>query len=428
MNQEELGMNFLFPNLEENQQNIEKLGINLPNLFLNQNYNINYNLDDIKIYNGTLQDNRNKLTEDYNSGCVLCCKKINVPRKMSDKDIENKYLSSNNQREDILENIYLVYELHDDFDNNNIEILIDLLSDTTFKILIGKSVIFDINLSLSCVSENENPILYIQSDILKYQIENSECNINNHQYKELIEECMLIYKKFIIMPISFNKFINTIYIRHIPYNSIEFIYTNINKKLYDFIKSINLSEKTISVFYPNVIYDSYLQDILTLETSTYKLDKSFHQIVTEIPINSIYFTIKISPNYEEIDKNLWSEAIYMFPNINLITYLDKKITSDEMIIRTTKNCHIYFYFIDPNEKLKLKLKCDDPIQRTKDIIKKYISDSINKKDLHHPENVNSESSKTNIKLDIDIPQISINVNISLYVKKKLIYYGGCCGL
>ena len=36
-NHEELGMNFLFPNLEENQQNIEKLGINLPNLFLNQN-------------------------------------------------------------------------------------------------------------------------------------------------------------------------------------------------------------------------------------------------------------------------------------------------------------------------------------------------------------------------------------------------------
>ena len=380
------------------------------------------NFDNIKIYNGSIKDNMVKIYEDTNKNIISCSKNISSPRKMLDDDGENKYLTHYDLDADILENIYLVYELHDDFDTNNIDILIDLLSDTNFNINLGITTIFDINLSISCIFENDNPILYIQSDILQYQIQNGECTIDNHQYKELIEKCMLIYKKFIIMPISFSKFIDYIICQKLNYVVMQYKYKNINKTLYDFIKSINLSEQTISLSLRNK-YDE-MQDILTLETLTYKLDKYFHQIICKMPYRCIYFTLKISPNYEKIDKNLWNEAIYMLPNINNISYLDKKINLDEMLIRTTKNCHIYFYFMNPNEKLKLKLKYINPIERTKDIIKKYFRQIPTDLNTYCDKLNSSYKQLDDIIFDIDVPQIPVNVIISFYEKKNILYNSG----
>jgi hypothetical protein len=374
-----------------------------------------YNFDNIKIYNGTFQSNIEKIYKDKSENILSCSRNISSPCEMihfNGGGNKNKCLDHNDINADILENIYLVYELHDDFDTNNIDVLIDLLSDTTFNITIGGRTVFEINLAISCVFENENPILYIQSDILQYQIQNGECNIDNHQYKELIEKCMLIYKKFIIMPISFIKFIDYIICGKIKYHHIRYIYGNINKILYNFIKSINLSEQSISLATRNA-YNS-TQNILTLKTHTYKLDKLISQIICKMPDSCIYFTIKISPNYEEIDKNLWSEAIYMLPNINFISYFDKKITSNEMLIRTTKNCHIYFYFMDQ------KLKYVDPIERTKNILKKYYEQPIPTQIYYVPPPISYD----NIIFEIDTPQISINVNISFYSKKEIMYVNG----
>ena len=218
------------------------------------------------------------------------------------------------------------------------------------------------------------------------------------------------------MPISFIKFIDYIILGKIKYHLTEYTYSNINKILYNFIKSINLSEHSISVFNRN--NNNTKQNILTLKTHTYKLDKSLYQMICKMPDSCIYFTIKISPNYEEIDKNLWSEAIYMLPNINFISFLDKKITSNEMLIRTTKNCHIYFYFMNSNEKLKSKYV--DTMERTKDILKKYYEPPIPTQTYYIAPTISYD----NIIFDIDTPQISINVNISFYSKKEIIYESG----
>jgi hypothetical protein len=265
-----------------------------------------------------------------------------------------KYLAhAYDSNTDILENIYLVYELHDDFDTNNIDLLIDLLSDTSFTLELNYEKIFNINLALSCFFSND--ITYIDTNELNHQIVNGGCNLDNHIYKKLIEYIIQNNNtKFLIIPINIGEFIKSLFIKNIPALVLSYRYIMSNNKLLDFVKSISISEYgyIIPKEYNsiNIIIDGiFLKSDKYTFNNTHDLSVFCPRILQYIVKKCKYFTIKVAPDYKNIDKDLWSEAIYMLPNINSITFIkqnnieQQKLTQNEMVVRRTKNCHIYIY-------------------------------------------------------------------------------------
>jgi hypothetical protein len=80
----------------------------------------------------------------------------------------------------------------------------------------------------------------------------------------------------------------------------------------------------------------------------------------------------------------------MLPNINSITFtkqnnIEQKLTQNEMVVKRTKNCHIYIFTLKNDEKCK-------------------------------------------ITLNVDTPQIQISFNICLYMQNELIILNGMAGM
>ena len=351
----------------------------------------------IKKFSGTTWDNK-----QFCTGELECQINITEPQKFPFNDsCESFYINKYEYINiDVLEKIFLVYELNNDFDKNNIDILIDLISDTSFSMYINNLTIFYINLALSCFFTND--ITYIDTDELNYQIENGECNLENHIYKRLIEYIIRDNnKKFLIITVDIDKFIKSLFIKNMSYSSFEYNYMVTNKKLLDFVKSISISEYGYIIPKEYNLIKHIIIDIITIKSFTGIFNNndnlsSFSPVYLQNISNKCkYFTIKISPDYKMIDKNFWSDAIYMLPNINSITFtqnsIEQKLTQNEMVVRRTKNCYIYIFTLKNDEYKQHYNECE-------------------------------------ITLNIDTPQIQILFNICLYMEDKFITDGNIGGI
>ena len=324
----------------------------------------------VKKFSGKTLDNK-----PFCTGELECQINITKPHEMIYHKSKYEYfyydnvVLSKSKEIDILDKIFLVYELHNDFDKNNIDILIDLISDTSFTLELNYEKIFNINLALSCFFSND--ITYIDTNELNHQIVNGGCNLDNHIYKKLIEYIIQNNNtKFLIIPVDIGEFIKSLFIKNIPALILSYQYRMSNNKLLDFVKSISISEygyiipkeyNSINIIIDGIFLRSYKYTF----NNTHDLAVFCPTILQYIVKKCKYFTIKVAPDYINIDKDLWSEAIYMLPNINSITFIkqnniEQKLTQNEMVVRRTKNCHIYIFTLKNDEKCKITLNVDTP--------------------------------------------------------------------
>ena len=132
----------------------------------------------------------------------LCFREINKPKKFvngnplkrgyyynADEKLCKVGLYSEIDKDNhILEKMFLIYELHDDFDTSNINALLDILSYDQLSIISGTIEIFNIDIGTSYFfAENNNDnILYIIKNDLIEQIQMGQINIDNNKYYDLI--------------------------------------------------------------------------------------------------------------------------------------------------------------------------------------------------------------------------------------------------
>jgi hypothetical protein len=414
--------------------------------------NIDYS-DNIKIvdkYTFNNKINENELEELKN---ILCLREINKPILLNNIGL-NPSIDANKNK-DILEKLFLIYELCDDFEPSNINMLLDLLDGVCFTIEIGGSNIIHINLgfvSFICDEIGED-IIYLNIVELKEQIKTGEFNYHKHKYRDLIEHLLEDNKfgnKILIIPIFLCAFINNLPLKLFKWHDLRYkLYGN--DKLNKFIKNIYISEQTINFVNRKIIknYPKFKLTILQMYSSIVNINTG--RDISNYMFPDLwfftkdykYFTIKITPNYSEIDKNIWSDAINILPNINSISYIidgiNKKtfIPSEIALIRKTTNGHIYVFSTDPNISIKNFIK--NTIKENGDgleLIYKGLYVLQNKDETHqsykkyNKDNSNEKGKKyidLHIVLNIETPTIPISIIVNTYKKNNLQFFKGMAG-
>jgi hypothetical protein len=386
----------------------------------------------------------------------LCFREINKPKNFVKGDhFKNYYKESDlyskiDKNNHILEKMFLIYELHDDFDTSNIDVLLDILSYEQLSIIILESVIFNIDIGTSYffAENNNDDILYIIKNDLIEQIQMGQINIDNHKYYDLINNIInddIISNKILIIPICMNIMMNELPLKYTG-STLSYKYKKSNKTIKQFVKNILISSQTIDFCLENDYYDHnnvrYYKNMYPIEkygffmngellslsnTIKYidyiqsKLQYSF--IITDMDASK-YFTIKISPDYELIYKNLWNSIV--IPNITSICYttngIDKKYNINEIAqIKKSKNCHMYVFSKNPDISIKNWMK---NIGNLELIHKEYytdfkicriISNSINTKLKLHP------YYKLNITFNLEYDIIPIKITINIYSRQCITY-------
>jgi hypothetical protein len=375
-----------------------------------------------------------------------------------------------NCKDDILEKIFIIYELYDDFEISNINFLLDILSTSEISLYADNNIddnidninivkLFQINLIMSYFfcSYTDDDIIYINQEELNNQISIGEFNPKEHKYCDMIGYLLEKNKysnKLLIIPIFTELFINLIPLRFI--NGIKISYEKINSSASTFIKNKHLSLQTINLQYlsrqhyfekkeffvfsvpimSNKIYCDYIDIGKDISSYQYQCnyDKHFD-----------YLIIKLTPNYELIDHELWSESVDMLPTINFINYGvgnydysgDDWVNfqpNDIALFRKNKNFHVYTFPGNPYLSLKSQI---NGLNKNKgnliEIINK-VYESINigggscymADNYYYHKNVtetdngsyskdwNKYSSDKCIKFNIDTPIIPIIINVEVY--------------
>jgi hypothetical protein len=294
---------------------------------------------------------------------------------------------------DILEKVFIIFGLHDDFNPENIDTLIDILGDTNFSISFGDSPIFNINLSLAYFfADNANEdIIYIDKYQLGEQITRGEFDPSQHKYKYLLEKLNIVIKenKLLIVPLCIDVVIKKIPTNLTQYHSIKFCYDYgfHSKVLSQFIKNIyNVNQNLLFMGNNNALlcrqlkyedlnfycltYNSAQNDLAAYEA------KKIRIITSGL---SKYIIVKISPDYANIDVSQWRYAVEQLPLINTIVFEpnedDSSIVANTQSytpheiasIRKSKNCILYA--IPANPETSMKGWIDKSVKENADVLK-----------------------------------------------------------
>jgi hypothetical protein len=417
--------------------------------------------DNIKIIDKYRLNNTN-----YDHGDKIGLRQINEPI----------YLDSNcaiiKCNDDILEKIFIIYELYDDFDVSNIDFLLDILSTSKMSLYLDNNLdnnmLFQINLIMGYFfcDNTDNDIIYINQEELNNQIYTGEFNPKEHKYCDMfgyLFEKNKYSNKLLIIPICTDLIINLIPIRFLP--GIKIYYEKINKIASTFIKNTHVSTQTINLQYlpkthdkmeqfsfslsimSNKTYCDYIDIGKDISSYQYLLDSKYdyHFVDSKYDYHFDYLIIKLTPNYELIDKELWSESVDMLPIINFINYgianHDHSGTdwvsfqpNDIALVRKSKKFHVYTFPGNPYLSLKAQI---NGVNKNKgnfiEIINKVYED-INQGGcpcfLHghyyryHENEIESKyyskkycyhySGNKCIKFNIDTPIIPIIINVEVY--------------
>ena len=381
------------------------------------NYN-NYNEKEIKIID------KYKTNNNFIYDSNTCLRQINEPIKF---EKNNNYLSglcykiNNIDKENkILEKVFMIYELYDDFDKFNLNILLNLLSYTNFKIDKLSSSNLNINLSdayFFC-DNNGDDIIYINQEELKYQISIGEININEHKYCDMFGYLLEKNKysnKLLIIPLCTNILMNYLPLMLSKYN-IDLIYTSKTNKIFKFIKNIYCSTQTITLN-KDVKFRLLVLSILINDNFQCKIPKGYDMsIYSYLPSNpdlTKYIIMTLSPNYEEIDSCLWNDAINLLPKINYVSYVvlykdceSEKYNIEEIaVIKKSPNSHIYCLPANPNYSIKKMIEFGDDTDNFLDIINT---------DIFYTEIRSRKTCNSEFIFNIDTPKIPIIININNY--------------
>jgi len=403
--------------------------------------------DNLKIvdkYTFSNRINEDELDELEN---ILCLSEINKPELFKNTSMDV------HKNKDVLEKIFLIYELHDDFETSNINMLLDLLDDVSFKVIIGGSSILNLNLgfvSFICDEIGED-IIYLNIVELKEQIQNGEFNYHTHKYRELLEHLLednQFGNKILIIPIFLGAFINKLPLKLFKYNDLRYSFSG-NDKLKQYINNIYVSNQTINFVNRKNIPQSpkFKLTILQMDSRYGNINigrdisnYTFNDFLWFNTTNYKYFTIKISPNYAEIDKNIWNDVINILPNINSISYCNNQenktntyTVSEIALIRKTTNGHIYAFSTNPD--IPIKNFIANTIKENGDgleLIYNGLYVLQNKDKTHQSYKKYSKCKRKEnqfecrkidlqIALNIETPTIPINIIVNTYRKNDLVF-------
>ena len=405
------------------------------------NYN-NYNENKIKIIDKYKLNNIN-----YDYGDKIGLRQINKPININSNFVEI------NCDDDILEKLFIIYELNDDFEESNIEFLLDILSTSQISAYLNcTDELFKINLITSYFfcGYTDDDIIYINQEKLNNQISFGEFNQNEHKYCDMfgyLTEKNKYSNKLLIIPICTELFINLVPLRFLY--GLKICYEKLNIITNTFIKNIHLSTQTINLQYlsRNHNYEKNELFFFSLPIMSNKVycdnidigtDISSYQYTNLYSRHFDYLIIKLTPNYELIDKELWSESVEMLPIINFINYKStqqytvKFQPNDIALIRKSKKFHVYIFPGNPYLPLKSQI---NGVNKNKgniiEIINKVYEDvskgngavymtnsyyfNYDNNEFGYNSNSNSEySSDKYITFNIDTPIIPIIINVEEY--------------
>jgi hypothetical protein len=386
---------------------------------------VDNNYNEIKIID------KYKTTNTFTNNSNNFLRQINEPSKFEPKNSINDiyfYQIKNIDKENkILEKIFMIYELHDDFDKFNINILLNLLSNTSFEIHSNSMFYCNVNINdayFFC-DYNGDDIIYINQEELNYKISIGEFNPNENKYCDMFRYLLEKNKysnKLLIIPICTYILINYFPLMLFRTN-VDLIYKSTTNKIFEFIKNIYCSTQTININ-QNVKFGYLSLYCLNSSNYTNKISKGVDLYSQSFKKSLFCFTqyiiITLKPDYEEIDSNLLCDVCDLLPKINSVIYnhssnIFEKYNIEEIaLIKKSPNSNIYCLPSNSSYSIKTLIKFSDNddvlnVIKTLHTINNDKIDYFTKKESFKQTKFN-----TSIQLTIETPKIPIIINFTEY--------------
>lgn len=275
-----------------------------------------------------------------------------------------------------IDELYILVKLDDDFNTQNIDFLLDKLSDCTFSLKIGGQDYLKCNIGLLYFIGNylNHKMFHIEMDKLvtnDFDILSIESNV----IKQMIK---LGYTgNYLLIPVGINFFLKDIMAWCLEYHEIIARLECVD--LSEMVENFSIVEVGDNYRDTHEIID---MDVYMYETvtNTYKF---FNETKLSIDIDifsAVYIMVSIQPDFDKIEKSDREMAISLLPMIqkiqllmhdpNLIEGKEIELRIENADIRRSRNQHVYLFTTDPDytlkswlenhmEKLKEKVSCKD---------------------------------------------------------------------
>ena len=354
---------------------------------------------------------------------------------------------------DVLNKVFVVFGLRDDFNFENIDELTDMLGDTEFSIYIGGVRMADINLFIAYFFADSlgEDILYIDKQELNKKINTGEVDMSHNKYKYLLERLNIDVgeNKLIVIPICLDMLIKNLPFKLCRYHEICFHCSFGEEELSLSVKYVNSLYAVCSTIFMNRAKMEIIEDsgnaYLHYTSSVSRKFRTGVGITKPIHLYAYtaqkYAVIKISPDYSETDKSRSEITIEQLPLIHTIVYHStnthaschyltdklKKIDSnasksfaphDIASFHTGKNCILYVLPCDPSTSVKGWI--DRTVKENTDGIEAMMKNKIQCIDINKPgTDIKSASqSKKYYDMTIHMGSSCIPVKIDVYVYKN----------
>ena len=339
------------------------------------------------------------------------------------------------RRADLVESGYILFYLHDHFDPNNTNNLLDTLYGTEIELHISGNLIFNIQLGLLYFLSNylKESIYYVDLNVLQDDIQKGA----SIDYKFIIDNIMkdkTKTNKILLIPLSFNFLAKNIGLANAGYSTIEFRLKNKeNHHIQTMVKTINFLFLNLEIW-DNQIRQNLIGNANHLKTTTCEaLNKQFENSTITFQVNVTnckYFTIAISPQYEKIDKDLWQMIPSLLPEIQSIITTSSG-TQEFMIenadIRKSNSQIVYFFSGDPNYTMQNWIK--KHMSENDDMIDRELGNYVDQDNKQADNNLlNRQRVLRVLEITLTNSTIPINVNICTFFQNILAYSGGVSGL
>lgn len=304
-------------------------------------------------------------------------------------------------RTDLTGEMFLVFELRPDMIMDNVDVLLDMLSNTDIKMELGGSRLFSVKLHILYFT-----MKYYGGDIFSVdckQLRNDlEMDIEvqyEHILRSLLKKDDL--KKLLIIPMSLDFLTGKFPLKTLLFHEVR-VNIDIKKDLRDFCTRFTIVSEYFHITKwnddrINLMSENTMQNGFYTAGTNDEKDESF-EIVSlstglsgdgrifrpndpgpaelKLPeLSGVYFSVVIEPIYEEIDKDMWHMISVQMPSIlsaeicenygRFDTGLNRWILYDmsKVDMRRSKSQHIYFFSMNPQVSMKDWMRINDVTNR-----------------------------------------------------------------
>jgi len=269
---------------------------------------------------------------------------------------------------DLVDKAYLILELCDNYNVENTSGLLDILSSYQVSMEIGGSRIFQTTIGLLyfIATYLGEEIYYVELDKIKHELDQFDQNVQNKMtIKQLIRQQTTGQKqgnKYLLIPMSFNFLVKNLNLIGLAFHGITFRLQGTNHQhVCSMVKTFKIS--LVYLFLGNKLRQTVAQKSFELKALSSTIDKYlFHtheSIRFKFPCYLRqymlkYFTVSISPQYDKIDRDLWSTVPSLLPEIQCV---QSKHSNQQYLIENAEirrgNSHVIYLFSgDPNYTMK----------------------------------------------------------------------------